>query len=136
MSGPLLDDRDGDCHHLDIEIALGAGELRRPNLARGAQCEQRHPRAAWLDDDHPLTPAQGEAPNADNTCLRHRRADPPERLDPDRAIGKDVIRRAEINGIEFAARDKLLQVDDLRAFDIGRLQLLRVQRDELAALER
>jgi hypothetical protein len=64
----------------------------------------------------------------------HRRADHPERLDRDRAIGIDVIRGVEIDGIEFTARDKLLQIDDLRAFDIKRLQLLRGERDELTAL--
>ena len=62
MARPLPDDRTRDCHHLGIEIPLGAAELWCPNFACGAQCEQRHPGAARLDNDHPLAPAEGEAP--------------------------------------------------------------------------
>jgi hypothetical protein len=35
--GPLLDDRIGDCHHVGIEIAVSAVELRFPNLASAAR---------------------------------------------------------------------------------------------------
>jgi hypothetical protein len=32
IAGPLPDDRTRDCHHLGIEIALDAAELRYPEL--------------------------------------------------------------------------------------------------------
>src|SRR5438105_15415558 len=65
MAGPLPDDCTRDCHHLGIEVALGAAELWCPNFACGAQCEQRHPGTARLYHDHPLAPAEGEAPEPD-----------------------------------------------------------------------
>src|SRR6516162_5972090 len=55
--GPLRDDRLSDRDHLGVELAFGHAELRRPNLLCGTQSEKRHPRAARLDDDHPLAPA-------------------------------------------------------------------------------
>src|SRR6516165_6616625 len=47
----------GEPLHLGFELAFGHAELRRPNLLCGTQSEKRHPRAARLDDDHPLAPA-------------------------------------------------------------------------------
>jgi hypothetical protein len=64
ITGSLSDDRTGNCHHLGIEVALGAAGDARTSSA--AQREQRHPSTAWLDDDHPLTPAEGEPPEPDN----------------------------------------------------------------------
>src|SRR5580704_17167436 len=86
MAGPLPDDRTRDCHHLGIELALGAAELWCPNIACSAQCEQRHSVTARLYHDHALAPAEGEAPEPDDSGLGHCRADHPECLDRDRAI--------------------------------------------------
>src|ERR1700738_128021 len=47
-----------------------------------------------------------------------------KRLDRDRAIGIDEVRAVEIDRIDVATRYKLLQVDDLCAFDIERLHLV------------
>ena len=77
------------------------------------QRKQRHPGTARLYHDHPLAPAEGKAPEPDDTSLGHCRADHPERLDRDRAIGIDVVRAVEIDRIDVTARHKLLQVDDL-----------------------
>jgi hypothetical protein len=62
----------------------------------------------------------------DRSCLKgvHR----------DGAVGIEVVGAVEVNGINFAAWHKFLQVYNLGAFDIERLQLIRRERDELAAL--
>jgi hypothetical protein len=49
-------------------------------------------------------------------------------------LGIEVIRAVEIDGIDVVARHELLQIDDLRAFDVERLQFRWGKRDELAAL--
>jgi hypothetical protein len=82
-----------------IEIALGAAELWCPNFACSAQCEQRHPGSARLYHDHPLAPAEGKAPEPDETSLGHRRADHPERLDRDRTIGINVVNTMGIRSL-------------------------------------
>src|SRR6476660_9823531 len=64
-------------------------------------------------NDHPLAPAEGKAPKPDDTYLGHCRADHPEHLDRDRAIGIDEVRAVEIDRIDVVARHKLLQVDNL-----------------------
>src|SRR6202022_2136798 len=133
LAGPLPGDRTRDCHHLGIEIALGAAELWCPNFACSAQCEQRHPGSAWLYHDHPLAPAEGKAAEPDETSLGHCRADHPERLDRDWTIGIDVVRAVEIDRIDVAARYKLLQVNNLCAFDVECLQLLSGEGEKLAA---
>ena len=122
--GALSDDRAGDRHHLGVEIALRAAELCRPNPVGRAQCEERHARSPRLDHHHPLAPAERKTTNADNTGLGHSSGDHPQRLDRDRAIGVEVIRTVEINGIDLAARYEPLQIDHLLALDIKRLQLL------------
>jgi hypothetical protein len=134
LVGPLRDDRPSDGYHLGIEFSLSAGELCCPNLVGSAQGEQGHSGTASLDHYHPLAPVQRKTPKPDNTCLGHRRADHSQRFDGDRAIGIKIIRALEVDGIEFTARHKLLQVDDLGAFDIQGLQLVCGERDELAAL--
>src|ERR1700732_1340263 len=132
-SGAAGDDRLGDGDHLGIGLTLGDAELRSPNLLCGAQCEQRHPDTARLYHDHPLAPAEGKAPDPDDSGLGHCRADHPERLDRNRTIGIDVVRAVEIDRIDVAAWYKFLQVDDLCAFDIERLQLVGGEGEELAA---
>src|SRR3984893_12572707 len=129
MAGPLPDDRTRDCHHLGIEVALNAAELWCPNIACSAQCEQRHSDTARLYHDDALAPAEGEAPEPDDSGIGHCRADHPERLDRDRTIGIEIIRAVEIpsGGTNFS------KIDHLRAFDIERLQLLGGEGDEFAA---
>src|ERR1700730_12308884 len=112
---------------------FGAAELWCPNIACGAQCEQRHPVTARLYHDHPLAPAEGEPSEPDDSGLGHCRADHPERLDRDRTIGMEMIRALEIGRIDLVTRHELLQIDHLRAFDIERLQLLGGEGDEFAA---
>jgi hypothetical protein len=56
FAGALSDNPAGDRDHLGIEIALGAPELRWPNLVGGGQREQRHSDATRLDHHHPLAP--------------------------------------------------------------------------------
>jgi hypothetical protein len=65
-------------------------------------------------------------------CLGYCRADHPQRLDRDRAVGIEVIRAVEIDGIDVAARHELLQIDHLRTFHVEGLQFLRHECDELA----
>src|SRR5260370_36981704 len=60
-------------------------------------------------------------PSPTTPCLGHCRTDYPQRLDCDRAIGIEVIRAVEIDGIDIAARHELLQIDHLGAFDVERL---------------
>jgi hypothetical protein len=60
-------------------------------------------------------------------------ADYLKRFDRDRAIRIEVIRAIEVNGSSSSRATELLQVDDLRAFHVERLQFRRC--DELAALE-
>jgi hypothetical protein len=60
--------------------------LRCSNFACSAQDEQCHSSPAGLDHYHPLTSAECETPEPDNTGLGHCRADHPERFDRDRAI--------------------------------------------------
>ena len=50
------------------------------------------------------------------------------------AIWVEVIRAAEIDGVNFDARDEHLQVDDFGAPQVERLQLVRCECDVLAAL--
>ena len=54
--------------------------------------------------DHPLAPAEGKAPKPDYTNLGHCRADHPEHLDRDRAIGIDEVRAVEIDRIDVAVK--------------------------------
>jgi hypothetical protein len=63
----LSDDRAGYCHHLGIEVVLGAAELRRPNLPYSPQCEERHAGVARADHYRPFTPAQGKPRDPDDT---------------------------------------------------------------------
>jgi hypothetical protein len=55
-----------------------------------------------LYHDHPLAPAEGEAPEPDDAGLGHCRADHPEHLDRDRAIGIDEVRAVEIDRIDVS----------------------------------
>ena len=87
-----------------------------------------------LEHHDPLTPAERQTPDSDDTRLGHRRADHPQRLDRDRAVWVEVIRRIKIDGVDVAARHERFQIDHLRALDIERLQLLGGERDELAAI--
>ncbi|MBO0719130.1 MAG: hypothetical protein J2P55_17635 [Rhizobiales bacterium] len=66
----------GDRDHLGIWIALGAAKLRRPDLVGGAQREQRHPSAAWLDHDYPLAPAERQTADPGDIGFGHRPTDP------------------------------------------------------------
>jgi hypothetical protein len=72
MAGPLLDDRTRDCHHLGIEVALGAAQLWCPNIACRAQCEQRHPGNGSLHIDHAYVGANmiGIGPHAQGVRSR------------------------------------------------------------------
>jgi SAM-dependent methyltransferase len=72
-----------------------------------------YPDPARLYHDYALAPAEGEAPEPDDSGLGHCRADHSERLDRDRAIGIDEVRAVEIDRIDVVARHKLLQVDNL-----------------------
>src|SRR5215469_1515840 len=76
-----------------------------------------------------VTPA-----NADLVGVPHCCPDHPEGLIGNPAIGIDVVTGVEINRVDFGARDKGFKIDDLRAFDIERLQLLRGKSHKLAAL--
>ncbi|HYZ43007.1 MAG TPA: hypothetical protein VE687_20605, partial [Stellaceae bacterium] len=67
IARPLSDDCTRDCHHLGIEIALGAAKLWGPDFACSAQPKQRHPGTARLYHDHSLAPAEGKAPEPDET---------------------------------------------------------------------
>jgi hypothetical protein len=87
LAGKLLREgrpRTRDCHHLGIEVTLGAAELWCPNIACSAQREQRHPGTPRLYHDHALAPTEGEPSEPDDSGLGHCRADHPERLDRDR----------------------------------------------------
>jgi hypothetical protein len=50
------------------------------------------------------------------------------------AVGIEVIRAIEVDWVDVAAGDKHLQVDDLGTLHVERLQLVRRERYELAAL--
>src|SRR5690242_21215197 len=84
-----------------------------PHFTCSAQRKQRHPDTARLRHDYPLAPAEGKAPKPDDTNLGHCRADHPEHLDRDRAIGIDEVGAVEIDRIDVVARHKLFQVDNL-----------------------
>jgi hypothetical protein len=107
---PLLDYGAGDGHHLGVELALDGTELRCSNLV----CARN------VNSDIPVS-ASAIA------------ADYLKRFDRDRAIRIEVIRAIEVNGSSSSRGTELLQVDDLRAFHVERLQFRRC--DELAALE-
>src|SRR6266404_2806843 len=64
-----------------------------------------------------------QAPDPDDPCVNHCCADHADRLDRHLAIGVEVIWAVEVDRVDFAAGDKHLQVDDLRALQIERLQL-------------
>src|SRR6202023_3707770 len=57
----------------------------------------------------------------------------PQHFDRDRGVRIKVVRAVEIDRIQVVPRNKLLEIDHLRAFDIERLQFLGGERDELAA---
>lgn len=56
-----LDDHLGDGNHLWIDLTIDVIELRRPDLLGRAECDQRQAGAAWLDQNHPLAAAEGQA---------------------------------------------------------------------------
>jgi hypothetical protein len=74
----------------------GAAELRSANLRGSPQCKQRDAGTTRLDRDHPLAPAEREAPKPDDACLSHRGANHPQRLLRDGAIRVEVIRRGSL----------------------------------------
>ena len=93
----------------------------RKNAKRAAEAMIRKGSAPAVDYDiNPSVNGRFEivwkivkaAPTSD-TNLGHCRADHPEHLDRDRAIGIDVVRAVEIDRIDVVARHKLLQVDNL-----------------------
>jgi len=132
-SGALSNDRLGDRDHLGIEIAFVVAKLRRPNLVCGAQREQRHSGPARFDQHHPLAPAECQPADAGDTSLGHCGTDHSQRFHRDRTIEVKVVRTVEINGIDVATRHEALQIYDLSALDIERLQLLGGECNELAA---
>jgi len=73
--------------------------------------DQHHASPARLNHHHPLAAAQRQAPHACGTGLCHRGADNSKGFGRDRAVGIDVIRRAEIDRVDVGTRHKGGQID-------------------------
>jgi hypothetical protein len=61
----------------------------------------------------PLAPAEGKAPEPDDTSFAHCCADYPQRFNGDRTIRIEVIQGIETDRIKITARNKFFQLGPL-----------------------
>jgi hypothetical protein len=88
---------------------VGIVKLDRPS--RNPQGDQHHAGVARLDHDEALTPAEGNAANADFPGIGHRSPDHAKNLNGDRPVRIDVTGGAEINRVDLGARHEGFQID-------------------------
>src|SRR5215467_3111353 len=90
---------------------------------------------ARLERGDMFTRGQHHAPQSDHPLLLDGIADHSESLHPNVSIGNDVIRIRVVEFVDFLARDKLIDLDHVFAFECDRFKLLGLDLDVVAFLQ-
>lgn len=97
------------------------------DLLGGAQRRQHETIFLDLDRADPLARVHHQAPDGDHALLLHRLANNGESLDAVFAVRDQRIGRIPVQAIDAGTRDKLLDVDYTRRFELHTLEVFLVE---------